>query len=330
LPLPKRAKDLLTIWEGDTYYDEQDQVGSDRARFMVTHDTFQLYNATSTSLPFGDWLTWTSTNQSPVNFTGQRRDPESGLDDFTARYFGSSLGRFMSPDNGLDQNRDNPQSWNLYEYVRNNPVNAVDPSGRLTIIVAGTGWSSSDWNTKMALVNEAKEEFNDDDVRILNWTGNFGSSEIESGANELRSMVSDHAFQEGEKLNVIAHSRGGEVALSASSGISKPIENLVTLGMPTGWVSPDMSNIKNWLNVLAEQDLVAPLWNNSVTGLEAGARQLTFSLPEYNHHGIKAHSTYWNNQWVRSLWWFWASSRRCHSAITSSKVGGGVETLCAD
>src|SRR5271154_766083 len=31
-------------------------------------------------------------------FTGKERDSESGLDNFGARYFGSSMGRFMTPD----------------------------------------------------------------------------------------------------------------------------------------------------------------------------------------------------------------------------------------
>jgi RHS repeat-associated protein len=36
-------------------------------------------------------------------FTGKERDTESGLDYFGARYYGSSMGRFMSPDpSGLE------------------------------------------------------------------------------------------------------------------------------------------------------------------------------------------------------------------------------------
>jgi RHS repeat-associated protein len=31
-------------------------------------------------------------------FTGKERDTESGLDYFGARYYGSTMGRFMSPD----------------------------------------------------------------------------------------------------------------------------------------------------------------------------------------------------------------------------------------
>lgn len=66
----------------------------------------------------------------PPQFTGKERDSESGLDNFGKRYFGSSLGRFMTPDPPLmDQHIADPQSWNLYSYVRNNPVSFIDPDG---------------------------------------------------------------------------------------------------------------------------------------------------------------------------------------------------------
>jgi len=38
------------------------------------------------------------TNPQHYKFTGKERDSESGLDMFGARYYGSSLGRFMTPD----------------------------------------------------------------------------------------------------------------------------------------------------------------------------------------------------------------------------------------
>jgi RHS repeat-associated protein len=62
-------------------------------------------------------------------FTGKERDSESGLDNFGARYDSSSIGRFMSPDAFTYALKTDPQTWNLYSYVANNPLNRTDPDG---------------------------------------------------------------------------------------------------------------------------------------------------------------------------------------------------------
>lgn len=64
-------------------------------------------------------------------FGSKERDAETGLDYFLARYYSSVQGRFTSPDELLaDQREDDPQSWNLYSYVRNSPLVFIDPFGR--------------------------------------------------------------------------------------------------------------------------------------------------------------------------------------------------------
>lgn len=66
-----------------------------------------------------------------VRFTGKERDSETGLDYFGARYMSSAQGRFTSPDKPFaDQHPEDPQSWNLYSYVRNNPLAHVDADGQ--------------------------------------------------------------------------------------------------------------------------------------------------------------------------------------------------------
>lgn len=64
-------------------------------------------------------------------FTGKERDAESGLDYFGARYYASSMGRWMSPDpmKVSPKHLMYPQRWNAYAYVQNNPLNAIDPDG---------------------------------------------------------------------------------------------------------------------------------------------------------------------------------------------------------
>jgi RHS repeat-associated protein len=84
--------------------------------------------------PFGDELDSQAT-ANHYKFTGKERDSESGLDYFGARYYGSSIGRWMSPDWSAGPSAipyaslATPQSLNLYSYVGNNPMGAVDVDG---------------------------------------------------------------------------------------------------------------------------------------------------------------------------------------------------------
>ena len=83
-----------------------------------------------TNLPYGEAPPVTS-DVTEQHFTGKERDTESGLDYFGSRYYGSSMGRFMSPDPSglLYSDPNDPQSLNLYSYVRNNPLKNIDPTG---------------------------------------------------------------------------------------------------------------------------------------------------------------------------------------------------------
>ena len=117
---------------------------------------------TCTSLPFGNDIgnqpgvncsgvaNSLSTNDDATehHFTGKERDTESGNDYFGARYYASSMGRWMSPDKPFaDQHASNPQSWNLYSYVRNNPLISIDDNGQVTIEIRynqlGPGYTHS-------------------------------------------------------------------------------------------------------------------------------------------------------------------------------------------
>ena len=117
----------------DTYFALSDWLGTKRAVVSAGG-----CGTGYISLPYGDSLTATSLpgfTQCPDatehHFTGKDRDTESGLDYFGARYYASSMGRFMSPDPSRLYFADpmNPQSLNLYSYVYNNPLTNIDPTG---------------------------------------------------------------------------------------------------------------------------------------------------------------------------------------------------------
>jgi len=85
--------------------------------------------------PFGGERAITSSSGNGYKFTGKERDAESGLDEFGARYYSSVIGRFTSPDWSASPeavpyvNLTNPQTLNLYGYVKNNPLSTTDPDG---------------------------------------------------------------------------------------------------------------------------------------------------------------------------------------------------------
>jgi RHS repeat-associated protein len=121
-----------TYHDTGTYLYLGDWLGTKRVEVGAS-DCISAY----TGLPFGDGLTPVSVpgyascpDATEHHFTGKERDTESGNDYFEARYYSSAMGRFMSPDPLLNSGRpDDPQTWNRYSYVLNNPLVGTDPTG---------------------------------------------------------------------------------------------------------------------------------------------------------------------------------------------------------
>jgi RHS repeat-associated protein len=78
--------------------------------------------------PFGE--SYATAGTTDPSFTGQRQDTVSGLYDFPARQY-AIQGRWPAPDpSGIASvHLSDPQTWNRYAYVRNNPLTLIDPNG---------------------------------------------------------------------------------------------------------------------------------------------------------------------------------------------------------
>jgi len=68
-------------------------------------------------------------------FTGHISDSESDLVYMQARYYDAVLCRFISADT-IVPNPINPQAFNRYSYVYNNPISNTDPTGHAPVVVA--------------------------------------------------------------------------------------------------------------------------------------------------------------------------------------------------
>jgi RHS repeat-associated protein len=131
-------------------------------------------------LPFGEELASTNGHRNAAcaghvggnnprqKFAGYERDSETGLDYAINRYHASTQGRFTSPDpyniffekeKGQDEREreqilrnyiSQPQIWNKYVYVLNNPLKYVDPDGRREL-------TADDWRRLNRLNDEYKK-----------------------------------------------------------------------------------------------------------------------------------------------------------------------------
>jgi RHS repeat-associated protein len=107
-------------------------------------------------LPFGEELFATQGKRTAAlgysadavrqKFTQYERDIETNLDYAHARYYGSTQGRFTSPDpfNGSMAILD-PQSMNRYAYVQNSPLIFTDPTG---LILGETSVDFAFWGSR--------------------------------------------------------------------------------------------------------------------------------------------------------------------------------------
>jgi RHS repeat-associated protein len=119
-------------------YLTSDHLGSTRVVSGKDGSGNAIVKARYDYLPFGEELPSGLggrnylTDNTRQKFTGHERDPETKLDFAQARYCSSATGRFMSPDDFLnDTHTTDPQSWNLFAYVRNNPLRFIDPNGQI-------------------------------------------------------------------------------------------------------------------------------------------------------------------------------------------------------
>lgn len=104
-----------------------DALGSVR----VVFDADGAVKARADYEPFGAPIATSTTGPLPrEQFTGQQRDSEVGLDYFGARFYHATHGRMLTVDPLYRGAVRNPQRWNRYAHVLNNPLSLVDPDGR--------------------------------------------------------------------------------------------------------------------------------------------------------------------------------------------------------
>ena len=231
--------------------------------------------------PYGvEILPSTNTAVASHLYDGQERDENSGLDYMHYRYYGSSMGRFLKPDNVVGNAAD-PQSWNMYAYVRGNPISFNDPTGhwggrptpRYLYEIGGGFWGSTLAQMITLTPDQAYEQF----YNFTNPDGPFGFGQtaamLFSGAGE------DFTTSE------LTGGLGGGIYLTwgTSTGGNDLTEHSIWMPNPNQWVSFGLQVVAtlmpmgNPIGGFLTDRLVGPFTSSFWTGhpdLEASAKVL--------------------------------------------------------
>jgi RHS repeat-associated protein len=122
---------------GSIYYYAEDFLGT--SRVLTNSSGVVCYDADF--YPFGGERVYINTCAQNYKFTGKERDAETGNDNFGARYYASNFGRWLSADWSAIPapvpyaDLTNPQTLNLYQYVKNDPESFTDPDGHSSTLM---------------------------------------------------------------------------------------------------------------------------------------------------------------------------------------------------
>jgi len=222
------------------YFSFNDWLGTKRLEIVGNGATAGQMVSWWSSDPFGNYLATygAGTDATEQHFTGKERDGESGNDYFGARYYASSMGRFISPDWSAKYEPvpyaklDNPQTLNLYAYVGNNPLNRTDPTGHYEI-GCGSGVKNCDkqmQNTNDAIAKGLKSK----DPSVVAAAKAYGKLGEKNGVNVSVVNVVD-----AKNSNVTGNTSGSLQV--ATDGVNAVMQN-TQVNIQAGLSSNDLSD----------------------------------------------------------------------------------------
>jgi RHS repeat-associated protein len=196
----------------------------------VITDSAGVIKAESDYYPWGGELQFVNNDSNDYKFTGKKRDIETGLDYFGARYYSNGLGRWVSADWSAAPipvpyaNFGDPQSLNLYGFVGGNPASKADPDGHCpwcptpdqTAILAWFGFKQSHPEGAFA----AKHPFIGHEIGSVQ----HGSTNLSTNATRFSTGLGlgENSSREGSQVNAVRHTIWqASIASKYGAGIAK-------------------------------------------------------------------------------------------------------------
>jgi len=201
----------------------------------------------------------------PPRSSGKERDVETGNDYFTARYYNSNTGRFLSPDWSAKvepvpyAKLDNPQSLNLYAYVLNNPLSGIDADGH-------AGCSTEGIEVNCASLNEGAQK------------------DMSESEQRAETMLNDAAFDDGS--SAYKHGRSGSGL--ARDGWLGSFKKWFSRGMTVRAAYHDSVELRGWYQVQRAAEQAMKLEQC----VSCSGRKGSFDLDSEKYAMASAHISY--------------------------------------
>ncbi len=241
-------------------YLTSDHLGSPR----INTDQNGVVIARHDYLPFGEEIARPSygADSTRQKFTAYERDTESELDFAQARFYNKTHGRFTSVDpyniifaaedaekekEGKGQKLFNdyisqPQNWNRYAYVWNNPLRNTDPDGeKVYVVLYTTGNSEGDDEFRRAAETQAENIRNDGQFNAKKDTvllvGVRTKEDAQNAFDKAAGMEKD--FGKVQQVQIFSHA-GQAGPVFHPSGTGNEANGVQ-------WTNQEVNNLKiNW------------------------------------------------------------------------------------
>jgi RHS repeat-associated protein len=215
---------------------------------LTDQETTKVWDRTY--LPYGGTFTGTGTTENTHQYTAKELEAATGLYYYGARYHNPNIGRFMSPDPAGADPAD-PQSWNRYSYVLNNPLKYVDPDGEQAIVVDLHRFveSRNRWRKKLDFVPEFFLDilFPTDPQSIASGFL-LGPQALETAVVSKSAKGTFEAFARStarnEKLRRIILKPGKLLQRAFEEGINEPIGIFTTRGRTASMITSTQDAIR--------------------------------------------------------------------------------------
>src|SRR5207253_1817541 len=189
---------------GGTHYilsDQQDstRVVTDSSGNVIARHDFQSFGGDISS---GVGLRTISQGYSATDTTRQQYaglERDNGLNHATFRKYDNSSGRWSSPDPyGGSMSISDPQSFNRYAYVGNDPVNGIDPSGLDWFSDNGFDASMGGFVSE-GMVHITEYESRNHLRSDLGWGTFYGGSLVNDAYRDYQARIAFNSLDDDEK-----------------------------------------------------------------------------------------------------------------------------------